>query len=87
MLKESEHYVFILPKKVASSILMEIGYAIALSKNTLIFTHGRKSLPYMLQQADKAIPNIRIYEYKEFKEVLSLVKGNGMSLFTRKEDI
>lgn len=82
-LKESEHYIFVFPKKVTSSILMEMGYAIALSKNTLIFTHGRKSLPYMLQQADKAIPNIRIYEYREFSEVIKLVKANGKSLLTR----
>lgn len=86
-LKESEHYVFVYPKKVTSSILMEMGYAIALSKNTLIFTQSRKSLPYMLQQADKAIPSIRIYEYKEFSEILSLVKGNGESLFTRKGNL
>lgn len=84
LLKESEHYVFIFPKKVTSSILMEMGYAIALSKNTLIFTHSRKSLPYMLQQADKAIPNIRIYEYKDFSEILKLAKANGQSLFTRR---
>lgn len=86
LLKESEHYVFIYPKKVTSSILMEMGYAIALSKNTLIFTHSRKSLPYMLQQSDKAIPNIRIYEYKSFKEILRIVKANGPALFTRKGD-
>lgn len=86
LLKESEHYVFIFPKKVTSSILMEMGYAIALSKNTLIFTHGRRSLPYMLQQADKAISSIRIYIYKDFSEVINLVKANGQALFTRKGD-
>ncbi len=87
LLKESEHYIFIYPKKVTSSILMEMGYAIALSKNTLIFTNGRKSLPYMLQQADKAIPNIRIYEYRSFDEVISLIQGNGITLFSRKSDL
>lgn len=86
LLKESEHYVFLFPRKVTSSILMEMGYAIALSKNTLIFTHGRKSLPYMLQEADKAIPSIRIYEYKDFSEVIKRVKANGKTLFTRQGD-
>ena len=82
-LKESEHYILIFPERATSSILVEVGYAIALSKNILIFTNGRDLLPYMLKKADKAIKkNVRIYEYVNFSEIVNCVIKDKQSLFT-----
>jgi len=81
VLKECEYYVFYYPDRVASSILIEIGYAIGLCKKTLIFTRDRGNLPFMLQEVDKAISNIKIYEFESFEEVLETVERNGPELF------
>lgn len=77
ILKESEHYLFLYPEKAASSTLMEIGYAIALSKNMIIYTKSRSELPFMLQHADKVIANLKIYEYEKFSDFLKYVSQNG----------
>jgi hypothetical protein len=87
MLKESEFYLFIYPQKVVTSVLCEMGYAIATMKNTVIFVkRNRKSLPYMLKQADKAISNLKIYEFDRLNDVVDIVKKNGNALFDSKID-
>jgi hypothetical protein len=80
-LKSCEHMLIIYPRKVPSSTLTEIGYGIALSKKIVIFCPNRKILPYLLQNADGKINNIKIYTYKNKQHLLEIVEGNGMSLF------
>ncbi len=85
ILKESEHYIFMYPKKITSSILLEMGYAIALSKKTTIFAKNLKDLPYMLERADKAISNIRIYLYNTIEDIENIINSNGMAFLERDE--
>lgn len=80
-LKKSEYYVFIYPEKVASSILVEIGYAIALLKKTIIFVKKRSDLPFMLEKADNRNKRIRIYEYSSFAELKNLIRDEGEVMF------
>lgn len=80
-LKRSEFYVFIYHEKVASSILVEIGYAIALMKKTIIFVHDRKDLPFMLEQSDKRNMHIKIYEYPDFNALKKRIEKEGKSMF------
>ncbi|HSI65281.1 MAG TPA: toll/interleukin-1 receptor domain-containing protein [Candidatus Saccharimonadia bacterium] len=77
ILKECENFVFYYPTAVPSSVLLEIGYAIALSRKIVIFTTSRENLPFMLQEADKAVPNLDIYECRDIDEVIRVVAGNG----------
>ncbi|KSV63092.1 hypothetical protein N183_36240 [Sinorhizobium sp. Sb3] len=51
-LKSSESCIFIIFEKLASSVLVEIGYAIALNKRTVIFCKTRTDLPFLLRRAD-----------------------------------
>jgi hypothetical protein len=81
VLKESEYYIFLYPKRIASSVLLEMGYAIALSKKTRVFTNSRSELPFMLRQADEAVPNLFVYEYKEFSEIAAKIKSQGDAFF------
>jgi hypothetical protein len=84
ILKESEHYIFVYPCKIASSILVEMGYAIALSKHTTIFARNRKDLPFMLEQADVAISNIKIYDYNDIDDIKKIIKSNGPAFLERR---
>jgi hypothetical protein len=80
-LKRSEYYVFIYPEKVASSILVEIGYAIALLKKTIIFVRSRRDLPFMLEKADKRNKYLKIYEYSNFSDLTKLIRNEGEFMF------
>jgi hypothetical protein len=79
ILKESEHYVFLYPEKTASSVLLEMGYAIALSKKTTIFTRRRTELPFMLRKADESIEKLRIVQYQSIDKLLDRIKSEGKS--------
>jgi len=78
---QSEAMVVIYPDKSKSSVLLEIGYAIALSKKIVIFTKVKKQLPFMLRQADAAISNLKIFEYSQIYEVFRFLSHNGKSIF------
>jgi len=81
-LKESEFFIFIYPDKIASSVLVEMGYAIALSKKTIIFTRSKTSLPFMLREVDKAINSFKIYTYSDYSDITRIIALNGSDLFT-----
>lgn len=83
VLKESEHYVFIYPKSVNSSILVEMGYAIALSKNTTIFARDKNHLPFMLKKADQVIDNLEIHEYDKLQDIVDIIQSEGEQFLTR----
>lgn len=48
-LRESTHFILFYPKKVPSSALVELGYALAEKKKLLLIVNTRKDLPYMVQ--------------------------------------
>jgi hypothetical protein len=77
ILKESEYYIFLYPEKSASSVLLEMGYAIALSKKTKIFTRRRSELPFMLQKADQSIRSLLIFQYRSIDNILNQIRGEG----------
>jgi len=84
ILKESEHYVFIYPAPINGSILVEMGYAIALSKNTTIFTRKIDYLPFMLKMANIAIPNLEIYEYENVAQIIEIIQKEGDAFLKRR---
>lgn len=78
-LKKAEVLLCIYPRPVASSMLNEIGYAIALNKKIIIFVlkRYRSKLPYFLKDGEKSFPNLKIYEYVKDEDVIKKIKGNG----------
>lgn len=53
-------FILLYPQKTASSVLVELGYALALKKRTLILCPTKHELPFMLQEIDKAVSNVNI---------------------------
>ena len=78
-LKECEYLLVIYPEALTSSVLVEIGYAMALSKKIIVFVRDRNNLPYILQEADKSIGNINMYTYTDVSEIIDKIKSNGPS--------
>lgn len=80
-LKQADSFIGVYPKPLPSSVLIEIGYAIALSKRIVIFCRGKEDLPFMLREADSTISNLKIYEYQSYEDILNTVRANKMALF------
>lgn len=64
-LENADIFLLIYPDRVFSSVLIEIGYAMALNKSILIMIKKREDLPYLLKQAEEVWPNITIELYEE----------------------
>lgn len=78
-MKKVDCMIVIYPQKVLSSVLVEIGYGIALCKKTVIFY--RDSLPYILEEAGETIGHVKTYQYHDFEDVIRIVTKNGMAIF------
>lgn len=77
----SKYFVLIYPKKIATSALIELGWAMAHKKPIIIFTKSRDDLPFLAKNADAVFSNIRIYEYKTSSDINNKFSANGAKLF------
>ncbi len=66
-LRASRAFCLLYPARLASSVLVEVGYAMALGIPCVLLTRRRGDLPFLLIDAEKraieGIPPIRIVEY------------------------
>ena len=82
-LRQIENLIVIYPKKLASSVLVEIGYCISLSKSTVIFY--REGLPFMLRGAGEDIVHLHTRQFKEYDDILEQIEAEGKELFEVKD--
>ena len=82
----SRYFMLIYPQKIASSALIELGWAMAHKKPTVIFTKKRDELPFLAKNADSVFRNVRIYEYKTSADITNRFALNGGRLFQQLED-
>ena len=80
-LKSSKWCVFILREKLPTSVYVEIGYAIALNKVSIIFCRSRRDLPFLLRTSDKQIENLSIYECDTHNDIIRLLEKDGDAIF------
>jgi len=81
----SRYFIFIYPKKIATSALIELGWAMAHKKPIIIFAKKRDELPFLVKNADSVFANIRIYEYKTSSEITNRFYVNARALFQQLE--
>lgn len=81
--KKSECVLVVYPEPLTSSVLVEIGYAIALTKPMVIFTKSSDDLPFLLKEIDKSLTTVNVFEYKNSQDILKKIRGNGVDLFPR----
>ncbi len=77
-LKQAQHLLVIYPRAMPTSALIEIGYGIALSKNTIVF--HKEELPYMLKDAGQDIVHLHTRPYADFSEIITTI-GRDNILF------
>lgn len=61
---ESENFILYLPGQIYSSVLVEVGYAIAKNKNISIFCYQESDLPHLLKKSFMN-KNIKLYFINE----------------------
>lgn len=61
-IEQSDIFILIYPQKVASSALVELGYALALNKLIYIYANQERDLPYMVNGFEKCFP-ARVQKY------------------------
>ena len=83
-LKQVDSFVLIVDKPRPSSSLVELGYAIALCKRTVIFY--KKDLPYLIKNAGDNIPHVRVRQYSTFADLKKEILANKMLLFNEDND-
>jgi hypothetical protein len=80
-LRNSRRFMLIYPKRLASSVLVEAGIALANNTPSIYFA-ARKTLPFLLRAADMLDKsNVRIEEVSNYDEVINLVSTYGLKLF------
>lgn len=78
-LAKTDVFMLYYPVKVASSVLVEAGYALACKKPMILFPKNSSDLPYFFKQAASAsnengeIPDLKIYEYGSESNLLQKV--------------
>lgn len=80
-LKNSKNFVLIYPQKLATSALIELGWAMVMKKPIIIFSKKRDSLPYLMKNADAVYKNIAIYDYKTSADIQNKFSNNKHKLF------
>ena len=83
-MKQVDSMIVIYPKSLPSSVLVEIGYGLALCKKTVIFY--KETLPYILQDAGTNISHIDSRKYSTFADIRHIIDSNGKQLFGDEED-
>lgn len=84
-LRQVQYLIVLYPKRLPTSSLVEIGYGIALCKNTVIFCRSGKDLPYMLNKAAEDIPHLHTRECSSYDDIIRII-GTDKSLFEVKSD-
>lgn len=79
ILKGVDSILFIYPKNVPSSVLVEMGYGIALSKRMAVFYCDE--LPYIIQGADGTLNNVKTFKISDYDEICMKICDEKLDMF------
>lgn len=85
-LRDSKYYVMVYGDRLLSSVFIEAGYAIALSKPSVLFVRSKADLPYLLQAAQQNFRFIKVYEYRDAVDLIRIIRTNGRKIFLNNKD-
>lgn len=73
-LKKSKEYILIYPKKLASSVLLELGCALCMEKMITIFVKCEEDLPYLVKKRlEEQDPSIKVEVFSSENELQHLL--------------
>ena len=72
-LRKARRMIIIYSKEVPTSVLMEIGYGIALGKKIVVFHKKKAKLPFMLRKTAEDIPHLSTREYSDYSDIINSI--------------
>jgi nucleoside phosphorylase len=87
ILKQCKYLVMLYPEKIASSVLVEIGYAIANNIPSVIFVKSRGDLPFLLREISEVSQNVRCFESPDIPSIIKLLEEYGLDVFGRRNTV
>lgn len=81
-LANSRYLVFVYPKPMPSSALIEVGAAIAFGIPSVFFVPNRKLLPFILREADTGFEKVRVHEVSDTNQIVGYIRNHGKDLFS-----
>ena len=83
-IRMSQYFVMLYPRKIASSILLEAGFALAMRKNSVYFVNNRNDLPFMLREVSGVFTDVSLQEQScssNYDEIVNSIQINKRRLF------
>jgi hypothetical protein len=72
-LRAARFFLLIYPRRVASSVILEAGFALMLAKPGVIFYRRREDLPFLLRDVRSEFPAMHTCKYSSFDNLLTLI--------------
>jgi len=85
-IRKSRFFLMLYPERVASSVLFEAGFALALGRPAVYLVRAEKDLPFLMQNAGNLsadYPRVKIYECADHAAQLRLIERAGKNLFAK----
>lgn len=80
-IRESRYFMLLHPERSMSSTVLEAGVALAYGRPSVYFVRSRADLPFLMMQAEQALPGVKIHEYASVADILKLITKHGERLW------
>lgn len=80
-IENSKNFVFFYPEKVASSVLVELGYALRDGANVIMLTKNQQNLPFLVRELAQINENVNLIIFKDVKNLCDILKENHKKYF------
>lgn len=80
--RDSRWFVLVWPEKLASSVLVEIGAAIALGKPCVLFVRKGVELPFLLKEITQSkLVRANVREFESYEQLAEVIRRNHRQIF------
>ncbi|MDD8025556.1 MAG: hypothetical protein PHI34_03500 [Acidobacteriota bacterium] len=86
-IRKSKYFLLYYPRNIVSSVLIELGYAIAFNLPIIILTKSLEELPYLLKKLPQASPANKIYEFNNQRDIKNIISKHGKTIFDLVENV
>lgn len=77
----SKNFILLYPEKIATSALIELGYAMSGNKNIVMCSNNIYTLPFLARGFSEAFRNVNYLEYKDNDHLINILIENHQEYF------
>jgi hypothetical protein len=80
-LDKSKNFLLLYPERIATSALIELGYALGGQKKIIMCSKSIHTLPFLARGLSKAYRNVNFLEYEDNNHLINMLTENHKSYF------